>query len=495
MSDRATQTAAIKASASGAQVGIRDILTKHLGQKNLLPESWYENILTWGTWYAGATPFHRYKIYNGQSFVDKVRRSLGMAKKMAEDKADLLLNEKVEISVSRAGAATDDDVLQDKLDAILQRNNFWVRGNQLVEVAHALGTGALVEYKDGDSVGIDYIPATMIYPLKWTKRDITECAFASVRSIDEKTRRVFISRHIKEGGEYVVYNDVFIVGNNNSVERGELDAGILPVWRTGSETPCFQFITPNIVNNIDLSNPMGVSVFGNAIDLLEAADLAFDSFVNEFQLGKKRIFVDASLLNISPLESQTADGDPLLPLFDNNDTAFYALPFRESTAGSGKPIEESNMELRIEEHRQGIQTVLDMLSDKAGFGKGYYRFDVDTAQTATAVVSANSKLFRNIQKDELIIDKALTDMVNAIMRILGVKDALDIGVSFDDSIIEDTNALAARALVEYNTGLIDAVEYFMRVYDMTEDAAVQKVAAIEARRPAPPQTDNDIYGA
>ena len=81
--------------------------------------------------------------------------------------------------------------------SILERNNFRVRGNQLVELAFALGTGAFVEYLDADgNVIIDYIRADMIYPLSWDNGDITECAFGSVRVLDGK-ETVYLQIHRK----------------------------------------------------------------------------------------------------------------------------------------------------------------------------------------------------------------------------------------------------------------------------------------------------------
>ena len=54
-------------------------------------------------------------------------------------------------------------------------------------------------------------------------------------------------------------------------------------------------------------------------------------------------------------------------------------------------------------------------------------------------------------------------------------------MSFDDSIIEDTDAIAKRAMEEYKLGIIDTAEYFMRVYKMTEAQAVDMARKIEKR--------------
>ena len=146
---------------------IRKYLTKH--KYNTASDETYNHIDEWLEWYQNdVEKFHKYKIYNGVSVKEEERYRLGMAKKVCEDWANLLLNEKVAI---KAGD------YEKRLQGILVANNFLVRANQLIELAFALGTGALVEYLDGEDVVIDYIRADMIYPLSWDNGDITECAF------------------------------------------------------------------------------------------------------------------------------------------------------------------------------------------------------------------------------------------------------------------------------------------------------------------------------
>ena len=62
--------------------------------------SFYSLIRVWKSWYVGdVNKFHRYKMYNGKDHVPCRRLSLGMAKKLSEDIADLLLNERVQITI------------------------------------------------------------------------------------------------------------------------------------------------------------------------------------------------------------------------------------------------------------------------------------------------------------------------------------------------------------------------------------------------------------
>ena len=99
-------------------------------------DSTYNHISDWLAWYRGSVKkFHTYWIYDGIQSKKQERYKLGMAKKVCEDWANLLLNEKVAIK------AGDFD---EKLLEILETNNFFVRANQLIEITFALGTGALV---------------------------------------------------------------------------------------------------------------------------------------------------------------------------------------------------------------------------------------------------------------------------------------------------------------------------------------------------------------
>ena len=162
----------------------------------------YERIEVWQAWYRGKVPaFHTYRQYNGKRKLTRQRRSLGMAKAVAEDWANLALNEKVEICIKGKQ-------LEKRVREVLENNNFRVRGNQLLEETFALGTGAFVERMDGDDVRIDYVRAGMIYPLAWHNGAITECAFASERQV-QKEKQVYLNIHRMEHGKYVVENHLF----------------------------------------------------------------------------------------------------------------------------------------------------------------------------------------------------------------------------------------------------------------------------------------------
>ena len=126
----------------------------------------------WLQYYKGdVLKFHEFQEYNGIKNIKRRRKTLNMPKKICEDWANLLLNEKTDVIVG-------DDKQQDALWELLDKVNFWTKGNQGVEKSFALGTGAFVETADGNgNVRLQFVNGAKIYPITFDQEKITECAF------------------------------------------------------------------------------------------------------------------------------------------------------------------------------------------------------------------------------------------------------------------------------------------------------------------------------
>ena len=98
-------------------------------------QNWDQYLNIWESWYQGKVKkFHNYYIYNGNTKIKMQKKSLQMAKKLSEDWADLLFNEKVNITVNSKES-------QEKLNKIFDENNHIVLLNQGIEkAAHSLTT-------------------------------------------------------------------------------------------------------------------------------------------------------------------------------------------------------------------------------------------------------------------------------------------------------------------------------------------------------------------
>lgn len=417
-----------------------------------------QKIAEWADWYEGyVKSFHHYDVYNGIAVVGKDRHTLGMAKTIAEDWANLLLNEKVNISTG-----TEFDKV---VEAVFEYNNFRVKGTQLVELVFALGTGAFVEYKDASGeVVIDFIRAGMIYPLSWDNGYINECAFGSTRERNGEKQYYIQIHKLGEGKTYVIENHIVDVDSGADME---LDNGMAGFVETGSETPLFQVISPNIVNNVDIDSPFGISVYGNAISQLKGCDIVYDSYINEFELGKKRIMVPISMAKIE----MGKEGSTGRPVFDNNELVFYALPENKSPNAVNK-IETFDPKIRASEHDIGINKALDLLSFKCGMGSGRYKFENGVVKTATEVISDKSELYQSLSKHKIVLESALKSMVRVIAFLKG-KEVDNIAVDFDDSIIQDSDAEREQDRKDVAMGVMSHWEYRMKYYHETKEEALE----------------------
>ena len=436
---------------------------------SVLSDSWYEKITQYMQWYKNNVPtVHRYRVWTGTTFVSRDRFRLGMAKVCCEDHTNLLLNEKLEIVADG----------YDALNAILEKNQFRDNLSRLVEVSFALGSGALVEYKGKDYPVIDFVRGDMIFPLSWDGREVTECAFASTKQAKGK-KYFYIQIHFKgENGNYWIEN-AYVNENGGSINADGNDKltldGKTQIQRmidTGSKEPLFQLIRPAVVNNVDLDCPLGVSIYGNAISQLRALDTIYDSYVNEYELGRKRLMIPQSLATI-----KMAQDGKTQALFDPNDTSFYIY---QDDSEKPAEIHEVNLEIRAEAHDAGLQKSLDVFSKKVGLGTGYYRFDGGVVRTATEVISTESDLYRARKKNISMLQNALTEMARRIRFLDTGADVSDMEVSvdFDDSILEDTNTIINENVMLVGAGLRSKKRAIMEIEHCTEAEADKILAEI-----------------
>ena len=80
---------------------MRNVIRQYLidNKYNTALDETYDHIDNWLEWYQNdVKKFHHYKVWNGVIMTKHERYRLGMAKKVCEDWANLLLNEKVTIN-------------------------------------------------------------------------------------------------------------------------------------------------------------------------------------------------------------------------------------------------------------------------------------------------------------------------------------------------------------------------------------------------------------
>ena len=240
----------------------------------------------------------------------------------------------------------------------------------------------------------------------------------------------------------------------------EIDVeGICAEYDTGCPFPTFSLVKPAIENTrVDMS-PYGQSIFADAIDAVQAVDLAFDAMINEVDVSKMRVFLSDVLFD----KEQDGKKRVSIPFGKQDCTVFRKVMSTEDT------IQEFAPALRTASQVEALRIALQMLGDLCGFGITYFDFDsTGYIKTATEVSSDNSALMRNIARHEHGLEQSIAGIARALLHIargfgIDLPHEGAIRVTFDDSIIVDTYQEKKQDLSEVGVTMTVA-EYRQKWY-------------------------------
>lgn len=455
-----------------------------------LSNDYYNIIGIWKDWWKGFhEPFHRIVYENGEKRKSRDMYTMKMAKKVCEDWAAILINDKTFIKL--------DDPFSQKFivgdsenGGVFGSNNFWMQSNDLMEKMMYSGSCAVIIRlknalvgKDGKllpsedtKIDLNYLEADKIIPLTVDNGDIIEAAFCSDICI-KGCSRIYLEIHKLDQGEYVIENHIFKTDakQKNLICEEELPPSIPHILRTGSDKPWFSICKPAVVNPIDGNNGLGCSIFTEAIDILKGIDLAYNNLNSDFYLGQKKVFLNKNLL------AEMSGGGKIAP-DDVNQQLFYYIG-ETMDDGTGKSlVQEHNPELRVSDNTAGIQAQLDYLSFKVGFGTKHYQFNSGSIVTATQYTGDKQDLIQNAHKHFIKVESFLHRLVKTLLWIghnyidSSIKDDALISVVFDQSPLVDENAERQRDKDDVAAGIMQRWEYRVKWYGESEADAKRRLA-------------------
>lgn len=425
---------------------------EELGISELSP-NYQKHVEIWESWYQGdVAGFHKYTESNGKKNIERERYTLGMAKKVCEDWADTLFNPETKITVDKSR--------QKELDTTLEEIKFNAKINELIERAFGLGTGAITVAVVDEQPELSYISVEMLKPVVIDGRN----AWLVSSELDPET--IYLSIHYEESKEgFQVDNkiikkkdDKYTLLDDETVENEyEVEATVTNTY------PTIAIIKPALANNVEYGSQYGLSIYANAISELKGVDISYSGTQLEIDVGKMRMFMKDGTLD-------SVDGKPKF----NNTEGFYILE-GDSTFDDGTTVKTHSPTLRTDAYIDTLNTNLNLLGRKCGFGDNSYSFDEGSIYTnTTQVVSSNSKFYKTRQKHLEIIEDAILIVIRAMLSV--DKDYTgDITIDFDDSIIEDNEQTFNRNLLLLNAGYISRQEFFRRTEGLTDDQAQELV--------------------
>src|SRR5690625_4437463 len=475
-----------------ARLGLLKSIEKVTDHKEISTnEEMFNQIEIWKALYKGYyDEWHDVTYHTIDGPKQRKMMTLNMAKTSTAEMASLIYNEKCEISI-------ENDTVAEFIEDVFERNKFDKKFQDFIEYSFAHGGMVIKPYVENDQIMLSFVTADCFIPVSWRNDTIYEAVFPFEFQKRDK-KYTHLEWHLWEDGNYIIRNEVYESQNGDDLGIKVPLSDHFPELEeetiiSGLKHPIFAYFKPNTANNIDTKSPLGISIYANALDTMKAIDTAFDSFHREFRLGRKRIIIPAHMVK-TVIDPETGAAHRY---FDSTDETYEA--FNSGEMDDNK-IQDISVELRVEEHVGAINALLNLFSMQTGFSSGTFTFDGESMKTATEVVSEQSKTFKSKKSHEIIIEAGLQELIQSIVEIgsyydlVSAPDDLEITVTFDDSIVEDSEAEERRQIQLVNNRLQSRLKAIMVIHGYTEEEARKLMDEINEERATQTEESVNFFG-
>lgn len=279
---------------------------------------------------------------------------------------------------------------------------------------------------------------------------------------------------------YYISNRAYVSKSTDSIgdpipltqtKWADMAADTPPILKASGEPldkPMFGILRTPQANNVDISSPMGLPIFREALEELKDLDIAYSRNAGEIFDSQKIILTDDRLLyesgkNIKHRGPADVKGLPhyVKNVFGNDQKEFY---------------QEINPQLNTDTRVKGINNLLSQIGYKAGFANGYFVFNQSSGiQTATGVEADQQRTVQFIKDVRDQLESCLDDTLyalNVYADLYGLAPVGTYDVTYDfGDILYDREADRSRWWQYVMQGKVPAWLYFTKFEGMTEEDA------------------------
>lgn len=299
------------------------------------------------------------------------------------------------------------------------------------KVEDACGAGGIILKPNGTynpAGAIDYVmPGSFAVTEKNSNGDILGVIFIDrkIKGDDYYTRleyQHFTSSNSDDGEgssrTYTIENKAFKSKGSDSLGRC-IKLTDVPEWKdipesmtiSNVEKPLFGYFKMPYNNTIDHASPEGVAVFANCIEELHNLDVAWSRKDDEVDDSQHITFIDENAL--MKRDKNTGDKERIeLPRF---------VKGLKMGVDASNTVDEHVPTLLTEQRVADINSILSMISTKAGFSQGQFVLDRKTGNTtATEIESDDSETVETITDMRNALKSAIKDLVYALDKYCDV---------------------------------------------------------------------------
>ena len=318
------------------------------------------------------------------------------------------------------------------------------------KVEDACGAGGIIIKPNGTynpAGAIDYVmPGSFAVTEKNSNGDILGVIFIDrkIKGDDYYTRLEYqhFTSSILDDGEgsgrtYTIENKAFKSKGSESLGRS-IKLTDVTEWKdipesisiSNVEKPLFGYFKMPYNNTIDYASPEGVAVFANCIEELRNLDVAWSRKDDEVDDSQHITFIDENAL--MKRDKNTGDKERVeLPRF---------VKGLKRGVDAQNTIDEHVPTLLTEQRVADINSILSMISTKAGFSQGQFVLDRKTGvATATEIESDDSETVETINDIRASLKSAIKDLIYALDKYCDVFFNMQSGYvnALDDDVADE----------------------------------------------------------
>lgn len=461
---------------------IRTVVNKMTGYSNIrevcddsaVSSVMESNIDKWMEMYQGRAPW-----------ISHDRHKLGLASQIAGEIA-MLVTLEAEIKV------TEDSDRGKMIKKVMDK----VRKNLKTQVEYGCAGGGLM-FRPSVSNGkivVNFSKANAFLPTAFdSDNNIRGADFIETQVVGKKyyTR---VERHFYgEDGKYMIINKAFRSYDKNNVGV-ECSLSECPAWRDIApkipldyiDQPLFSYFRIPLGNTVDPDSPLGISVYGDVVDLIQDADEQYQRLNWEYHGGE--LAIEASE------EAFAVNKDTKMPKLPEHWERLYRMNDLDADSGADlmKPWAPT---LRDASYINGLDEILTKIEDKVHLSRGTLCKRGETnSRTAEEIRMTKQRSYATVSQIQGALEDALDGLIVAIDELITLYELapdgkFEVSYVWDDSIIVDAEKERQRDRDEVDHGLMAKWEYRKKWYGETEEQAKAAVAANE-----PPSDDELLFG-
>lgn len=350
-----------------------------------------------------------------------------------------------------------------------------------VEFGCAKGGLVFKPYIAGEQLAIDFVQADQFYPAAFDADGmITAIVFVDQRRKGDYWYTRLEYHNMTDAGCQII-NKAYRSTNQDTLGQSvSLDS--IDAWAqiedealiTGIEQPLYAYFRYPLANTIDADSPLGVSCYSRATGLIKEADTQWSNLLWEFEAGQAAIFVDELAFG------KDAQGRTKLP----HKRLYRAL---ETGAVDNSLFQGWSPTLREQSILSGLDAILKRVEYSTGLAYGTLSDPNTVDKTATEIKISRQRTYATVVDAQKALENALVDLLYAMdvwatIGNLAPAGGYDVAFQFDDSVIVDKDTSFQQDLRLVGQGLMSKLEFRMRNFGESEEAARMALEQIEEER-------------